>query len=99
MPISPTKWVIEYTEHTNRELKKLDRQAYTRIRDFIDKTLLKTPSPRSLGYALSGRKGVWRYRVGEYRLICRIQDERLTIVAIHVGHRREVYKKLHLITP
>ncbi len=96
-PIPPIKWDIIYTEHANRSFKKLDRPAYVKIRHFIDETLRREPYPRRLGYALSGMRGVWRYRVGEYRLICEIHDDKLTIVAIHVGHRQNVYKKLHLV--
>ena len=97
MPTPSTKWAIEYTPHANREFKKLDRQAYIKIRHYINETLLKTPYPRSLGHALSGMRGIWKYRIGDYRLICEIHDHRLLIVAIHVGHRQNVYKKLHLV--
>lgn len=84
----------EYTERVLRELKKMD--AYTRrmLVSWIGKNLDGCEDPRSHGKALSSnRKGQWRYRIGDYRLICLIEDERLVILALSVGHRRDVYDK------
>lgn len=85
---------VEYTERALRELKKMD--AYTRrmLVSWIGKNLDGCEDPRAHGKALSSnRKGQWRYRIGDYRLICLIEDERLVILALPVGHRREVYDK------
>ena len=85
---------VEYTERVLRELKKMD--AYTRrmLVSWIGKNLDGCEDPRAHGKALSSnRKGQWRYRVGDYRLICLIEDERLVILALSVGHRRDVYDK------
>ena len=100
MNIPPTKWTLEFTIKANREFKKLDREIYNKVRAFIDASLLTTENPRRLGKPLSGNmREFWRYRIGDYRVICEIHDHILIIVAVRVAHRREVYKKLHLVKP
>lgn len=85
-------WVIEYTETARRQLKKLDRQTARRILDFMDNRVAKQEDPRSLGKSLSGPLGaLWRYRIGDYRVVCEIQHGRLTILVVRVGHHGEVY--------
>ena len=83
---------VEYTERAVRELKKLDRYTRKMIYAWIGKNLVGCTDPRAHGKALTGnRKGQWRYRIGDYRLICLIQDEELIILALTVGHRRDIY--------
>ncbi|MCD7927732.1 MAG: type II toxin-antitoxin system RelE/ParE family toxin [Oscillospiraceae bacterium] len=83
---------VEYSERATKELKKLDRYTQRMIYAWIDKNLAGCQNPRAHGKALSAnRKGQWRYRIGDWRLICAIEDERLVILALSVGHRREVY--------
>ena len=86
-------WKIDYTESAERQLHKLDRQAGKRIVDFMDERVAPLDDPRSTGKALTGAVfgSYWRYRVGDYRLICDIQDGKLCVLVIEVGNRKEVY--------
>lgn len=82
------------TDRFDRELRKLDKGNSKLILKYIKKNLINLEDPRSRGKALVGDKtGLWRYRIGDYRLICKIEDEQLIILALSVGHRREVYSK------
>lgn len=84
---------VETTERFDREFKKLDRYTQRMIKSWIDKNLVGCENPRAHGKGLTAnRSGQWRYRIGDYRLICLIQDDRLLILALSVGHRREVYR-------
>jgi len=71
----------------------LDRQIAKRILDYLDDKIAPLENPRIRGKALSGPLGeLWRYRVGDYRLICEIQDNIMRILVVEAGHRREIYK-------
>lgn len=84
---------VEVTTRFEREFKKLDRYTQRMIKSWIDKNLVNCADPRQHGKALTAnRSGQWRYRIGDYRLICQIQDQELIILALSVGHRREVYQ-------
>ena len=84
---------IEYDDSFKRELKKLDLHVQKRILGWIEKHLYNTTDPRSEGKPLVGnKKGWWRYRIGDYRLFADIRDDELVIIAISVGHRREIYR-------
>ena len=86
-------WTIEYTDSALRQLRRLDREAARRILDFMDERVASTENPRQLGQALSGRlRTYWRYRIGDYRVICDIEDAAVRILVLEVGHRREVYR-------
>jgi len=86
-------WTIEYAETARRQLRKLDKAAARRIVDFLDERVAPGEDPRRLGKALKGPLGdLWRYRVGDFRVICDIQDRVLTILILQVGNRREVYR-------
>ena len=81
-----------YSERAKKDVKKLDPYTKQMIKSWIEKRLLHSENPRAFGKALAAnRKGQWRYRIGDYRLICAIEDERLVILALALGHRREVY--------
>lgn len=85
---------VRTTSRFDREFKKLDRYTQRMIKGWISKNLENTEDPRVYGKGLSSnRSGQWRYRIGDYRLICIINDEELVILALTVGHRREVYDK------
>ncbi len=85
---------VRTTSRFDREFKKLDRYTQRMIKGWISKNLENTEDPRVHGKGLSSnRSGQWRYRIGDYRLICIINDEELVILALTVGHRREVYDK------
>lgn len=86
-------WTISYTETARRELKKIDKPVALRILDFLDNHVAKQEDPRKLGKALSGPLGtLWRYRIGDYRVICDIQDKVLHVLIVRIGHRREIYR-------
>ncbi|MGB9408683.1 MAG: type II toxin-antitoxin system RelE/ParE family toxin [Terracidiphilus sp.] len=86
-------WTIEYAETAKKQLRKLDRAAARRIVDFMDERVALSKDPRSMGKALMGPLGdLWRYRVGDYRVICDIQDGVLTVLVLRIGNRREVYR-------
>ena len=70
---------------------KLDRRTATRLLDYLEERIATAVDPRALGKALQGNlRGTWRYRVGDYRLICKIEDQRITIVVVEIGHRRDI---------
>jgi mRNA interferase RelE/StbE len=87
-------WRIELTASATRQLGKLDRQEAKRIVAFLRERLAPHEDPRSLGKALNGPAlgTYWRYRVGDYRLICAIEDGALRILVIEVGNRKDVYR-------
>lgn len=84
---------VETTARFEKEFKKLDRYTQRIIKGWIDKNLVNTTDPRRHGKGLTAnRSGQWRYRIGDYRLICQIEDDKLVILALSVGHRSDVYK-------
>lgn len=88
------KYSVELTERFKKEFRKLDKYTKKMIRAWINKNLVDCTDPRQHGKGLtSNRSGQWRYRIGDYRLICELHDNELVILAMTVGHRREVYKK------
>ncbi len=85
-------WQIEIKKSAVKQIQKLDSVAQKRIVSFLNQ-LATHANPRLSGKALKGEKGdLWRYRVGDYRLICQIQDTRLTVLVLAAGHRKEVYR-------
>ncbi len=87
-------WTIDYTETATKQLRKLDKQTARRIVDFMDERIAGQEDPRSTGKTLTGPMlgAYWRYRVGDYRIICDIQDDALCILVIELGDRKEVYR-------
>lgn len=84
---------IIYTQEFEKNLKKLDRQIIRLIKNWIIKNIIATDNPRTKGKALTGNlKGIWRYRVGDYRIFAEIKDDILIIFLIDIGHRKEIYK-------
>ncbi|MFI3255766.1 MAG: type II toxin-antitoxin system RelE/ParE family toxin [Eubacteriales bacterium] len=85
---------VETTARFDREFKKLDRGTQRIIKGWIEKNLSSCTDPRAKGKGLvENRSGQWRYRIGDYRLLCDIEDERLVILALSVGHRKNIYEK------
>lgn len=85
---------VETTARFDREFKKLDRYTQKMIKAWIEKRLVNCSDPRIFGKGLTAnRSGQWRYRIGDYRLICLIEDDKLIILALSVGHRSDIYKK------
>ena len=84
---------VEFTKSVLKELKKLDRVTASLIIGWIRKNLEGCENPRIHGKGLTADKaGLWRYRVGDYRIIAQIQDEKVTIIVVNIGHRRDIYK-------
>lgn len=87
------KYNVELSERFKKEFRKLDKYTQKIIRSWINKNLVECQNPRQYGKGLtSNRKGQWRYRIGDYRLICEIEDEKMIILALTIGHRRSIYK-------
>lgn len=87
-------WVIEFEEKALSDLERLDAQEARRVLRFLQERVASRDDPRSLGAALHGSRftGMWKYRVGDYRLVCEIQDEKITVLVVRIGHRREIYR-------
>ena len=87
-------WTIDYTAEARSQLKKLDRQVARRIVDFMDTRIAPQNDPRTSGKALTGPLGdYWRYRVGDSRIICNIQNNVLRILVVELGNRKDVYRR------
>jgi mRNA interferase RelE/StbE len=88
-------WKIELSQEADRQLDKLDPQVARRILTFLHERVARLDNPRSIGEALRGAKlgEFWKYRVGDYRLICSIEDKLMLILVLRIGHRREVYER------
>jgi len=87
-------WTINYADTARSQLRKLDKQTARRIVDYMDERIADLENPRSAGKALTGPLGgLWRYRVGDCRVICDIQDGALRVLVVQVGNRRDVYQK------
>lgn len=85
-------WTINYSDRALKSLRKMDKQNARRIVDFMDMRIAVLADPRQTGKSLKGELGeFWRYRVGDYRILCEIRDDELVILAAIIGHRREVY--------
>ncbi len=86
-------WTIEFEPTALKELHKLGLEPKRRIARTLEQRIATLDDPRSLGTALVGEwSGYWRYRIGDYRVIARIEDERVVILVVRVAHRREVYR-------
>jgi len=86
-------WTVEYAEIARKQLRKLDKSLAQRIVDFMDERVAATGDPRRVGKALKGPLGdLWSYRVGDFRILCDIQDGKLMVLVLQIGNRREVYR-------
>ncbi len=84
---------VRTTNSFDKSFKKLDRYTQRIVKAWIVKNLVNNPDPRVHGKTLTASRTVqWRYRIGDYRLICHIDDGELVILALNIGHRRIVYK-------
>ena len=87
------KYTVEYTPRAVKDLKKLDKPTRALIWGWIAKNLVDCENPRQHGKGLTAnRSGEWRYRVGDYRILADIQDDKIVILVLTVGHRREIYE-------
>ena len=87
-------WQIEFDESAKKELAKLDRQVARRLIDFLKNRVLNLRDPRSVGQALRGATlgEFWKYRVGDFRIIASIQDDRMIVLVLRVGNRSDIYR-------
>ena len=85
-------WLIKFDPKAVKELKKLDKVTQKRIIDYLKQKVSVQDNPRIFGKGLTGNKqGLWRYRVGNYRIICQLKEQDLIILVIKVGHRSSIY--------
>lgn len=88
-------WKVELQKEAEKDLAKIDRSHAKRILKYLFEKIATDEDPRRFGDGLkSNLSGLWKYRVGNYRVVCNIQESILSVLVIRIGHRREVYKKL-----
>ena len=86
------KYDVEYSKTAVDTIKKIDSSTSKIIRNWIEKNLINTENPRIKGKALTGDlKGLWRYRVEDYRILAEIQDDKIVILILDIGHRSKIY--------
>ena len=86
------RWAYSFDERALKELKKLGKQAQREILKYLDERIATEEDPARFGKALRGDlAGLWRYRVGDYRLICSLREGQMLVLVLKVGHRRDVY--------
>ncbi len=88
------RWTIEYLASVRKDVRRLDPLVRTRLREFLEDRVASLEDPRSIGEALKGSElgEFWKYRVGDYRVICSIEDRVLRVLVVRIGNRREVYR-------
>ncbi len=86
-------WTVDFDARVDKELARLAPRDRQRILRFLRERVAPLENPRDLGEALAGSlSGYWKYRVGDYRVIARIEDRQVTILVVRIGNRREVYR-------
>jgi mRNA interferase RelE/StbE len=86
-------WQVEFDRDAARDLKKLGKSAQQAILRYLRKRIAASSDPRRFGKAMTGDlKGLWRYRVSDYRIVAKIEDDRFIVLVLTAGHRREVYR-------
>lgn len=92
------QWEVKFSRAADKQLEKMDPSIRRSINRYIFQHLTTEENPRRLGKPLAGNlKEFWRYRIGDYRLICEIIDEKMVIIAIKIEHRSKVYKNVHFL--
>ena len=87
-------WTIDYTDTARAQLRKLDRQAARRILGYMEERVARAEDPRRTGKLLTGPLGgLWRYRVGDCRVVCDMQDAAVRVLVVRIGNRRDVYRQ------
>jgi mRNA interferase RelE/StbE len=87
------RYSVEYTNSSVKQLKKMDKKITAFIISYIEEKLVDCDNPRLYGKALQGNmKDKWRYRVGEYRILANIEDDKVVITVVEVGHRKAIYR-------
>jgi len=86
-------WRVEFDRAAVRDLRKLGAEGERLILRYLRERIAGSDDPRRFGHALTGdHKGLWRYRVGDYRIVASIEDDRFVVLVVTIGHRREVYR-------
>jgi len=86
-------WRVEFHRAAVSDLRKLGPDGERRVLRYLRERIASSNDPRRFGHALTGdRKGLWRYRVGDYRIVASIEDDRFVVLVVTVGHRRQVYR-------
>lgn len=86
-------WKINYLSSVKKDIKSFDIKTRKQIKEYLETNIASLPNPRIIGKSLRGKHtGFWRYRIGNYRVICEIQDKAILILVVKIGHRKEVYK-------
>ena len=87
-------WTVEISDVAEKQIRKLDKPVQKRILDWLDDRIEGCKNPRHFGEPLKGDfAGFWRYRIGNYRVICEINDNKVTVLVLTIGHRQQVYKR------
>ncbi|ARN84312.1 type II toxin-antitoxin system RelE family toxin [Candidatus Nucleicultrix amoebiphila] len=85
-------WKVVFTTKSEKTFFKLEVKVQKQIQGYLRTKIATSMNPRRLGKPLSGKlSGFWRYRVGDYRLICSIQDDELIVLMVTIGHRKDIY--------
>ncbi len=85
-------WTVEWDDKARRELRKLDHTVQTNILRYFRERIMVDDDPKRFGKPLNHElQGLWRYRIGDYRAVCQIQDERLVVLVLAVNHRSSIY--------
>jgi mRNA interferase RelE/StbE len=86
-------WKVEWDDRARKELRRLDSFVQKEILNYLRSRILIANDPRLFGQSLSANKsGLWRYRIGNYRLVCKIEDDKLIVLVVGVGHRKDIYE-------
>lgn len=87
-------WTVEFTPGAERDLKQLDRPVQKRITSFLRERVAMSVDPRAIGETLRGElAGLWRHRAGDFRILCRIEDDRIVVTVVAIGHRSSIYRR------
>ena len=90
-------WKVSFNKKAEKEFSKIDRPLQKKITTYVSTHIISQEDPRNFGHALKGNlKDFWRYRIGDYRLICYIDDKKHIVRVMHIGHRKDVYEILSL---
>ncbi len=85
-------WTVEYDPRVEKDLRNLDRSIQQEILDYMDSRIATDNDPKRFGKALRrSKRGLWRYRVRDYRIVCEIQETRLIVLVVAIGHRSSIY--------
>ncbi len=86
-------WKVEWDDRARRELRKLDPEVQREVLRYLRQGIAVNDEPRRFGKSLSSEmSGLWRYRIGAYRFVCRIEDDHSVVLVLRVAHRKEVYR-------